>query len=160
MVTLLALLLSIVPPPVQTDWMRPESFHLTIGMTRAEAVGALRAWNPKPGKDGSEVVVDYAGDKALTLEFRKQRLHAIRFELFVILPQARQAFDQHRALLRGRMGEPRKSTKSVLIYDNALPNVMVVVADDPKSEQGKKGLGVLAVRYYDPANVGRASVRP
>jgi hypothetical protein len=38
----------------------------------------------------------------------------------------------------------------VLIYDNALPNVMVVVNDDPMSEQGKKGLGVLAVRYYDP----------
>jgi len=24
------------------------------------------------------------------------------------------------------------------------------VTDDPKSEQGKKGLGILAVRYYDP----------
>jgi hypothetical protein len=27
---------------------------------------------------------------------------------------------------------------------------MVVVTDDPNSAQGKKGLGVLAVRYYDP----------
>ncbi|HEX6088001.1 MAG TPA: hypothetical protein VF266_25955 [Thermoanaerobaculia bacterium] len=160
MAALLALLLTIIPPPVQTDWMRPESFHLAIGMKRAEAIGALRAWNPKPGKDGTEVVVDYAGDKSLTLEFRRERLHAIRFELFVMLPLARKAFDQHRALLRDRIGEPRKSTKSVLIYDNALPNVMVVVADDPKSAQGKKGLGVLAVRYYDPANVGRASARP
>ena len=159
MTALLALLLTIVPPPIHTDWMRPESFHLAIGMKRSDAVGALRAWNPKPGKDASEVVVDYASDKSLTLEFRKERLHAVRFELFVMLPQARQAFEQHRALLRVTMGQPRKTTKSVLIYDNALPNVMVVVADDPKSAQGKRGLGVLAVRYYDPANVGRASAR-
>lgn len=155
MATLLALLLTIVPPALSTDWMRPESFHLAIGMTRSDAVAALRAWNPKLGKDQSEIVVDYAGDKSLTLEFRKERLHAIRFELFVLLPQARQAFDQHRTFLRGTLGEPRKATKSVLIYDNALPNVMVVVADDPKSDQGKKGLGVLAVRYYDPATVRR-----
>jgi len=155
MTALLALLLTIVQPATRTDWMRPESFHLTIGMKRAEAVGALKAWNPKPGKDGTEVVVDYASDKSLTLEFRQERLHAVRFELFMLLPQARQAFEEHRAFLRGTLGEPRKATKSVLIYDNALPNVMVVVADDPKSEQGKKGLGVLAVRYYDPAVVRR-----
>ena len=122
MVPLLALLFTIVTPAVSTDWMRPESFHLVIGMKRADAVGALHAWNPKPGKDASEVVVDYASDKSLTLEFRKERLHAIRFELFVLLPQARQAFEEHRAFLKGKMGEPRKATKSVLIYDNALPN--------------------------------------
>ena len=150
MTALLALLLTIVQPAVRTDWMRPESFHLAIGMKRADAVGALRAWNPKPGKDANEIVVDYSSDKALTLHFRKERLHAIRFELFVMLPQARPAFEEHRAFLRAKLGEPRKATKSVLIYDNTLPNVMVVVADDPKSAQGKKGLGVLAVRYYDP----------
>jgi hypothetical protein len=156
---LLSLFLAIVPPAISTDWMRPESFHLAIGMKRADAVSALRAWNPKQGKDASEMVVDYDSDKALTLEFRKDRLHAVRFELFVLLPQARVAFAQHRTLLREKLGEPRKATKSVLIYDNALPNVMVVVADDPTSVQGKKGLGVLAVRYYDPANVRRASAR-
>ena len=153
MPALLVLLLAIVQPPARTDWMRPESFHLAIGMKRSEALSALRAWNPKRGKDADEVVVDYASDKALTLEFRKDRLHAVRFELFVLLPQARAAFDEHRAFLRGTLGEPRKATKSVLIYDHALPNVMVVVADDPRSAQGRKGLGVLAVRYYDPARV-------
>lgn len=156
---LLALLLTIAPPATKTDWMRPESFHLSIGMSRAEALGALRAWNPKPGKNGTEVVVDYASDKALTLEFRRERLHAVRFELFMLLPQVRKAFEEHRAFLHGTMGKPRKATKSVLIYDNALPNVMVVVADDPKSEQGKKGLGVLAVRYYDPAKVRAVAAR-
>ncbi|HVE70225.1 MAG TPA: hypothetical protein VNI54_02565 [Thermoanaerobaculia bacterium] len=159
MAALLALLLAIVQPASRTDWMRPESFHLAIGMKRADAVGALRAWNPKQGRDPNELVVDYSADKSLTLEFRRERLHAVRFELFMLLPQARAAFEEHRAFLRGRLGEPRKSTKSVLIYDNRLPNVMVVVADDPKSAQGKKGLGVLAVRYYDPARVGPATGR-
>ncbi|HUR83027.1 MAG TPA: hypothetical protein VM733_19875 [Thermoanaerobaculia bacterium] len=155
MTALLALLLTIVPPATRTDWMRPESFHLAIGMKRADALGALRAWNPKPGKDANEIVVDYTGDKSLTLEFRNERLHAVRFELFMMLPQIRGAFDEHRAFLRGRMGEPRKATKSILIYDATLPNVMVVVADDPHSAQGKRGLGVLAVRYFDPAIVRR-----
>ncbi|HEX6098565.1 MAG TPA: hypothetical protein VF432_19770 [Thermoanaerobaculia bacterium] len=141
---ILALLLAIAAP--NTDWMRLDAFHLTIGMRRAEALHALQAWNPKQGKDANELVVDYGGDKSLTLEFRKDRLTSVRFELFVLLPHVRKAFEERRAA----MGEPRKATRSILIYDNALPNAMVVVNDDPKSEQGKKGLGVLAVRYYDP----------
>jgi hypothetical protein len=144
MAALLALLLAITAPT--TDWMRLDAFHLTIGMPRAEAVNALRAWNPKQGKDANELVVDYASDKSLTLEFRKERLTSVRFELFALLAQVRKAFDERHAAL----GEPRKSTRSILIYDDALPNVIVVVNDDPKSAQGKKGLGVVAVRYYDP----------
>jgi len=155
MATLLALLLAIASPsdglqPIlqapTTDWMRLDAFHLTIGMQRAEAVKALRAWNPKEGKDANELVVDYASDKALTLEFRKGRLTSVRFELFALLPHVRKAFEERRAAL----GEPRRSTRSILIYDHVLPNVIVVVNDDPKSAQGKKGLGVVAVRYYDP----------
>lgn len=144
MAPLLALLLAIAAPT--TDWMRLDAFHLTIGMPRAQAEDALRAWNPKQGKDANELVVDYANDKALTLEFRKDRLTSVRFELFTLLPKVRKAFEEKRAA----MGEPRKATRSILIYDDALPNAMVVVTDDPKSEQGKKGLGVLAVRFYDP----------
>ena len=149
MATLLALVLAITAPTVastSTDWMRLDAFHLTIGMSRAEAVDALRAWSPKRGKDDNELVVDYSSDKAITLEFKKERLTSVRFELFVLLPHARKAFAERRAV----MGEPRKATRSILIYDNALPNAIVVVNDDPKSEQGKKGVGVVAVRYYDP----------
>ena len=151
MPVLLALLLTIAPgQDVRTDWMRPDAFHLAIGMSRAQVMSALAAWSPKPGKDANEIVVDYSEDRALTLEFKNERLRSIRFELFVMLPLVRKAFDGKRdALLRDR-GDPRKATKSILIYDNALPNVMVVVKDDPNSAQGKHGLGVLAVRYYDP----------
>ena len=151
MALLLALLLSTAfPSTSRTSWMRPESFHLAIGMTRAEAMAALEKWAPKPGKDADEVVVDYSDERALTLQFRKGRLTSVRFELFVFLPDIRPAFEEERARLAESRGKPRKATKSILIYDNALPNVMVVAADDPKSQQGKQGIGVLAVRYYDP----------
>lgn len=150
MILFLALLLSAFPSTDKTSWMRPESFHLIIGMERAAAEEALAKWHPKKGKDANELVVDYSDDKALTLEFRHDRLNAVRFELFVFLPEVRKVFDEERAYLAGARGKPRMETKSVLIYDNALPNIMVVAKDDPASEQGKQGLGVLAVRYYDP----------
>jgi hypothetical protein len=144
------LLLSAFPSTSQTGWMRPEAFHLTIGMQRAEAERALEKWAPKPGKTPNELTVDYADDKAMTLQFHDGRLTSIRFELFQYLKMIRGAFDEQRQILLDEHGKPRMATKSVLIYDTILPNLMVVVTDDPQSEQGKKGLGVLAVRYYDP----------
>lgn len=155
MKTLFALLLlasTSFPSASRTSWMRPDAFRLTVGMSRAEAVKALDKWTPKKGKDKNELIIDYSDDKSLTLEFKKDRLTSVRFELFTYLNGIRGAFDEERTYLRDAHGEPRVSTKSILVYDNALPNVMVVVTDDPNSEQGKKGLGVLAVRYYDPRN--------
>lgn len=148
----LALLLAAAsfPSNSRTSWMRPDAFRLTIGMSRADALSALEKWAPKRGKDAQELVVDYSDDKALTLLFRKDRLVSVRFELFVFLPEIRMAFDEEKARLADTLGKPRKATKSILIYDNTLPNVMVVAADDPKSQQGKQGIGILAVRYYDP----------
>jgi hypothetical protein len=40
----------------------------------------------------------------------------------------------------------RYTATSMLIYDSTLPNVMAVVTNDPR-----KHLGTLVVRYYDPA---------
>jgi hypothetical protein len=151
MPTILALLLlTAFPSTSKTSWMRPESFHLVIGMPRTQVMQALEKWSPKSGKHDNELVVDYSDDKSLTLEFSKNRLTSVRFELFVWLPEIRQAFDEQKKHLAGSLGSPRRATKSILIYDNTLPNVMVVVSDDRHSEQGKKGIGVLAVRYYDP----------
>ncbi len=150
LLTLLLLTTAQFPSNSLTSWMRPDAFHLTIGMSRVEAVHALKPWNPKPGKDENEIVVDYSGEKALTLEFRKNRLHSVRFELFAFIPDARKAFDEEKKRLRESLGQPRKATKSILIYDQMLPNVMVVLSDDTKSEQGKQGIGMLVVRYYDP----------
>jgi hypothetical protein len=138
------------PSNSQTAWMRPDAFKLRLGMERGQVVHALERWNPKQGKDANELVVDYSGERALTLEFKSDRLHSIRFELFAFIPEVRKAFDEEKQRLRETLGEPRKSTKSVLIYDRKLPNVMVVLADDLKSSQGKQGFGMLAVRYFDP----------
>jgi hypothetical protein len=147
----LALLLATsFPSNSRTSWMRPDAFRLAIGMSRVETMTVLEKWSPKPGKDADEVVIDYSDDKALTLQFRNNRLTSVRFELFVFLPEIRLAFEEERARLAQARGKPRKATKSILIYDDALPNVMVVAADNPKSQQGKQGIGVLAVRYYDP----------
>ena len=149
---LLAVLFLVAPLPSSslTGWMRPEAFHLRIGMGRAEAVKALKSYNPKPGKSKDEIVVDYTGEKALTLDFKNDRLHSVRFELFAFLPQVRKAFKEEKDRLLETRGKPRKSTGAILIYDQELPNVMVVLSDDEKSKQGKQGIGFLAVRYFDP----------
>lgn len=147
---LAALLLVSATPADRTEWMRPDAYHLRIGMLRSEAVAALRAWTPKPGTAPGEVIVDFSGEKAATLQFKADRLVSIRFELFVLLPESRKVFEEVRRSLRDALGAPRKAGKSVLVYDNKLPNVMAAVSDDPASEQGKRGLGVLVVRWYDP----------
>jgi hypothetical protein len=149
-IVLALLLATAFPSTSKTSWMRPESFHLAIGMSRMEAMAALAQWSPKPGKNENELVVDYGDDKALTLQFDQGRLTSVRFELFVFLPEIRKVFEEERARLAKARGKPRKATKSILIYDRELPNLMVVAADDPQSQHGKQGLAVLAVRYYDP----------
>lgn len=142
------------PSSSQTSWMRPESFRIHIGMTRAEAIAVLRdgGWEAKPGTAGDQLVVDYGDDKALTLDFRRERLRSARFELYAFLPDVRKAFEEQRSFLAKTLGEPRRarSSRSLVLYDNVLPNVLVVVSDSADSENGRKGIGLLAVRYFDP----------
>ncbi|MEA2164774.1 MAG: hypothetical protein QOK37_2901 [Thermoanaerobaculia bacterium] len=154
MIAVLALLFATAfPSNSKTSWMRPESFHLTIGMSRAAAVKALESngWKTKRGDGDHQLVVDYAEDKSLTLQFARDHLKSVRFELFTILQDAPKAFDEERAFLRESLGKPRKATKKIVIYDHKLPNVMAVLSADPKSEQAQKGVGMVVVRYYDPA---------
>jgi hypothetical protein len=154
MIAVLALLFATAfPSNSKTSWMRPESFHLTVGMKRAAAVKALESngWRTKKGDAAGQLVVDYAEDKSLTLQFAGERLTSIRFELFTILHDAPKAFEEERAFLRQALGKPRQGTKKILIYDHKLPNVMAILAADPKSEQAQKGVGMVVVRYYDPA---------
>lgn len=150
---LLIALVGAFPSNTKTSWMTPQSFHLVIGMTRADAETTLRddGWTIKPGKDKNEVVVDYADDKALTLNFTRDRLRSIRFELFALIPQIRVAFDEQKSLLKKEHGAPKRlKSSSIVVYDDRLPNIMVVLNVDPESEYGKKGVGYLAVRYFDP----------
>ncbi len=143
------------PSSSQTSWMSPESFRLAIGMTRAEAVKTLQqsGWGVKPGKKATELVIDYSDERSLTLDFRRDRLRSIRFELFSLIPVVRAAFAEQKTLLVKQFGDPPKASRSdtIVLYDDRLPNIMVVLSADPKSEYGRKGVGYLAVRYYDPA---------
>jgi hypothetical protein len=148
---LLILLASEFPSTSQTSWMRPESFHLAIGMSRSETMEKLDAWKLKKGDKADEMVIDYADDKAVTLQFHKDRLRSIRFELFCFLPDSHSAFEEEKAFLRESLGPPKKlKSKTIVAYTDTLPNVMVVLSADPKSANGSKGLGILVVRYYDP----------
>ncbi len=155
---MLALLLSLFlatpfPSASRTAWMRPESFHLSIGMSRADTLKKLAdaGWKTKAGKDAAHLVIEYTDADSVTLEFRKDRLKAVRFEHFAFLQDARSAFTEEVTYLHETFGAPKAvKTKSVVLYDRILPNVMVVLSDDPRSENGQKGLGLLVVRYYDP----------
>lgn len=154
MLAVLALLLSnAFPSTSRTSWMRPESFRLSIGMSRAEAIRSLEesGWKAKQAEDADHFVVDYTSNKSFTLEFRHDRLRSIRFELYALLHEIGGAFAEEKSYLRSALGEPKQmKSKSIVLYDGVLPNVMVVASADPKSESGKRGLGVLVVRYYDP----------
>ena len=47
------------------------------------------------------MIVDYSDDKAMTLQFRGDRLHSARFEFFAILPEARTAFAEAATIIQG-----------------------------------------------------------
>jgi hypothetical protein len=153
MIAVLALFFATAfPSNSRTSWMRPESFHLKIGMNRAAAVKALESngWKTRRGDTDGQLIVDYTVDKSITLQFHSERLSSIRFELFTILPEAPIAFEEERASLRETLGQPRIGSKKIVVYDQILPNVMVVLSADPKSAQAQQGVGMLVVRYYDP----------
>ena len=154
MLGLLLALIASFPSNSKISWMTPQSFRLVIGMTKDEALKTLSdsGWTIKPGRNRDEKIVDCAEDKALTLEFEDDRLHSVRFELFAMIPEVRSAFVEEKASLAKEHGAPKKGvkSKSIVVYDGLLPNIMVVLNDDPNTDYGKKGIGYLAVRYYDP----------
>jgi hypothetical protein len=158
----LALLFAIAfPSSSKTSWMRPEAFRLAVGMPRAEVTKELEksGWTPKAGNNPRQIVVEYGEEQALTLDFDGDRLHSIRFELFTFLPDAEKVFAEQRSYLRKKFGAPstRVKSKQIVLYDHTLPNVMAVLSADPNSENGKKGLALLVVRYFDPAVVRSSS---
>ena len=153
MLLITTLLLSLAfPSNSKTSWMRPESFRLSIGMPKTDAMMALEQSGWDIDDRGDTVNVEYDGNKALTLEFTKDRLYGIRFELFALIPEIKQAFDEERAFLKGKLGDPKKAvkSKSIVLYDSTLPNVMMVASTETDTENGRKGIGRLLVRYFDP----------
>src|SRR6185436_5965620 len=114
-----------LPGASQTSWMRPESFRVRVGMSRADVLERIESggWKAKPGKNASQLVVDYTDERSLTLEFHRDRLHAVQFELFGLIPPIKQAFTEEKSYLADTLGAPRKASPSVVLYDAMLPNV-------------------------------------
>ncbi len=150
---LLAILFAVAPSVSQTSWMRPDAFHLTIGMPKADAVKALTANGVvlRDGDHAGQMIADITQTKSITVEFAKERLQSIRFEFFTMSDAIGSAFEEEKKSLRESFGAPKAiSSKSLVIYDHTLPNVMAVMTIDKK-----QGLGTLAVRYFDPATASR-----
>ena len=86
LLTIALVLATAFPSTSRTSWMTPQSFHLTIGMTREETLRALetKGWPAKKGRNGEEMVVDYSDDKALTLEFRDKSVPLAAGEMYVV----------------------------------------------------------------------------
>jgi hypothetical protein len=146
---LLAILFAVAPVTSQTSWMRPDAFHLTIGMKKAAAVQALTAAGvtPRDGDHAGQLIADITPTKSLTLEFHKDRLQSVRFELFTMADAIAAAFDEEQKYLHDSLGAPKPiAAKTMVIYDTTTPRVMAVYTTDMK-----KGLGTLAVRYFEPA---------
>lgn len=145
---LLAIFFAVAPVSNETSWMRPDAFHLTIGMPKAEAVRALTSSGLKPrdGDHAGQTIVDITPTKSLTLEFKKNRLQSVRFELFTMLDMIGGAFAEEKKFLHESLGAPKPiPSRSMVIYDTTSPRVMAVMTTDRK-----QGLGTLAVRYYRP----------
>ena len=153
MLLITSLLLAIsFPSNSKTSWMRPDSFHLTIGMSKSAAMAKLKDSEWDIEDRGDTVNVEYDGNKALTLEFTKERLYGVRFELFGLIPEIKSAFDEERKFLKEHLGDPKKAGHSdtIVIYDTLLPNIMMVASTELTTENGRKGIGRLVVRYFDP----------
>ena len=135
-------------------WMAPQSFQLSIGMSRKEAESRLTEsrWKLKKGKVTDEVVIEVETNKTVTLQFRKGKLESARFEYVAFLQDVRAAFQEREATLRSDLGVPKRVSgpASVLIYEKTNPNVHVVLSTDRSTSYGKQGLGFLVVRYFAP----------
>jgi hypothetical protein len=146
---LLAILFAVAPSVSQTSWMRPDAFHLTIGMAKGDAVKALSSGGltVRDGDHAGQLVADITPTKSITIELAKDRLQSVRFELFTMSDVMGAAFEEEKKFLRDSFGAPKSiASKSMVIYNTTLPNVMAVVTTDVK-----QGLSTLAVRYFDPA---------
>ncbi|HUO85260.1 MAG TPA: DUF6301 family protein [Thermoanaerobaculia bacterium] len=122
-------------------------------MTRAEATETLDrfGWKTEQGKYPRQRVLRYSDTQTVTMFFVDDRLQSIRFELVQFVPQVRVAFDELKATLAAQHGKPSEMRMdgTMLVYREREPNIFVVASTRHDSDFGKKGLGFLAVRYYD-----------
>ena len=152
--TLALLLATTFPSNSPTGWMQPASFRLQLGMTEKAALERARTLGLEeaPSKEKGVKAFAYGDQRTVVMKFERGKLLSIRFELVDFLPGVRKAFEEQQKLLSARLGPPsQKVGETVVIYDKTRPNVFVVANIDPASDAGKQGLGMLVVRYFEPA---------
>lgn len=151
----LSLFLSAFPSNSTSSWMQPEAFHLRLNMPKGEVLKALkqRGWRVEKGKQVTQQVLQYDDRKTVTMMFINDRLHSMRFEMIDFFPAVQSGFKEQKATLSKSLGTPSAhfSTDKILVFDKRRPNVHVVLTTDPASDMGKQGIGMLVVRYFDPA---------
>jgi hypothetical protein len=152
---LLLAVLDTFPATTKTSWMSPQAFHLSVGMRRSKVVAVLEGggWKPRPGKAANHLVVEYGEERSITLEFERDHLRSIRFELFDFIPAIKSSFAEQSADLERRYGPARRKAAGILLYEERRPNIMVVMSTDPRTTAGRRGLGFLTVRYFEPPAV-------
>jgi hypothetical protein len=152
MLTLVVSLWLAVPFPSSspTGWMRPDAFHLRLGMTHADAAAALArgGWKQKGGKNEGEVIVEYAEGKTLTLQFSGGTLVSARFELVTYIAEVRKAFETERSRLRALRGAPKLERPGMVFYEGTSPGITLVMSEDKGSSFGRQGLGFVVTRYF------------
>jgi hypothetical protein len=152
--TFALLLATTFPSNSPTGWMQPASFRLSLGMSEKAVLQRVKTLGLEAAssKEKGVKVFAYGDQRTLVLKFEKGTLRSIRFELVDFLPGVRKAFQEQQKLLSARLGPPnQKVGDTVVIYDKTKPNVFVVANVDPASDAGKQGLGMLVVRYFEPA---------
>lgn len=155
MTTLLFLLLSSqFPSATETAWMEPAAFHLLIGDSRdnVQAVFDRRGWELEPGESDDVLVHPYGESKSVVLGFRDERLVSVRFELVSFHPQLSSDWNDVRARLRERFGEPEIDRPPLLLQRTAAFDIHAVLNDSPDTELGKAGAGMIIVRYFVPGS--------
>jgi hypothetical protein len=151
----LSLFFTSFPASSQTSWMQPAAFHLRLNMTKSEVarVAKEHGWKLQKGKQPTHQVINFDDRKTVTLMYFNKRLQSIRFEMVDFFPAVKSGFGEQKTLLSKNLGgaSTQFSTDTILVFDKKRPNVHVFLTADKTSDMGKQGIGMLVVRYFDPA---------
>ena len=152
MIAAIALLFTTLVQINPATRMKPELLHLTIGMSREEAMAAIGSYGPKV--KGDEATFDYT-DRTwkicdVTLQFQHERLRAIRYEESVSCGTSNAmnalhfAFDEANGIFHEWFGQATKETPTLVMFDR--PRMMAILSIDQIHQKA-----AIVVVYYDPA---------
>lgn len=151
---LLLMAVSQFPSATDTTWMEPAAFRLVLGESRDHVLSEFetRGWTLEPGESDEVLIHPYDDRKTVALEFRQDRLVSVRFELVSFRPRIAGDWDDLRAQLRERFGDPAVDQARVQVVNTPALTIHAVLNDSTDSELGQSGAGMIIVRYFVPAS--------